>query len=57
MRRRQIQSFGVGQGNDALKAPHHTRVEGDRTFKSLGNPSKRLLLLENADSLAVAKAF
>jgi hypothetical protein len=21
--------FWVGQGNDALKAPHHTRVEGN----------------------------
>jgi hypothetical protein len=32
--------FWVGQGNDALKAPHHTRVEG--------NP-QGLLLLEKAD--------
>ena len=29
LRLRKFNIFWVGQGNDALKAPHHTRVEGD----------------------------
>jgi hypothetical protein len=43
--------FWVGQGNDALKAPHHTRVEGNppgiatplkkRTRDSVANRRKR----------------
>jgi hypothetical protein len=30
MRLGKFNIFWVGQGNDALKAPHHTRVEGDQ---------------------------
>jgi hypothetical protein len=30
LRLRNFDIFWVGLGNDALKAPHHTRVEGDR---------------------------
>jgi hypothetical protein len=36
MRLGKFNIFWVGQGNDALKAPHHTRVEG--------NPQGLLLL-------------
>jgi hypothetical protein len=30
MRLGKFNIFWVGQGNDALRAPHHTRVEGDQ---------------------------
>ena len=37
--------FWAGEGNDALKAPHHNRVEG-----KADNDLSDLLLLEKADA-------
>jgi hypothetical protein len=41
MRLGKFNIFWVGQGNDALKAPHHTRVEGDRSPSN--NPTGQML--------------
>jgi hypothetical protein len=45
--RQEFINFWVGQGNDALKALHHTRVEGDQHLAELRweMPGKRLPLL------------
>ena len=44
--------FWVGQGNDALKASHHTRDEGDRDLAySAGNAEAEVAVpLKNADA-------
>jgi len=44
--------FWVGQGNDALKAPHHTRDEGDQRISHIpsGNAEEEVAApLKKAD--------
>jgi len=44
-------TFGLGQGNDALEALHHTRVEGDQNLASPYKAEEKVsLLLKQAQS-------
>lgn len=52
MRLGKFNIFWAGQGNDALKAPHHTRDEGDRDLAySSGNAEDEVAApLKNANA-------
>jgi hypothetical protein len=46
--------FWVGQGNDALQAPHHTRDENDHDFASSdGNAGTLVGFFENGGRVRV----
>jgi len=36
-------TFGLGQGNDALKALHHTRVEDDQHLQVPEDPEEEVV--------------